>query len=241
MLLRSSPATVAPPANPPRRGGLRLVPVGYPEWLPSSLVNLLVVGGVGACVLEGFWDVGDPHEVHAVLASSLALQAHLLQQELGVALKVYLAWPLFLWFCALILTLEYYILRRNHARQRWIYAALTFTGVSIVLVVLAHNPTFLSDPIGWVRGYLPGWRPPPPDDQAYAKFWTAVNVGVLTAYVIGAVRRWRLRLGGKPLNPHAGIALEGDSQPSAPGVVPQLRQLKWKDVVSELLAVDILG
>lgn len=225
------------------RRGLRLVPVGYPEWLPGWLANVLVLSGVAACLLEGFFDVNSAatadHMAEVQLIHPFDMgAAGLLVQELGVALRWYLSWPLFLWFCALIATLQYYILVRNHARRAWKVASLSFICISIVLVVMARHPDFLGDFMRWVGEHLHLPSVPAPDDHAYAIFWTIVNFGVLTYYVLNVVRRWRRRLRGESLDPFAGITLEGESHPSA---ASSTAQTGWRDVVGELLAFDLLG
>lgn len=220
----------------PRPRQLRIVPVPYPDWLPDWYVNMLALSGLVACLLVGMWDTDTPREVAAKLGHAPTSQ---FLNELGTAIRTHEAWPLFLWFCVVVLTLEFYILRKNRARQRWIAAVLVLTLGCIVLVALMHIPAFANDPIGWIKSRL-GLFSHKFSEGEYAAFNTVVNFSLILLLTFEVVRHWVLRMRAETWNPHAGIPLEGESSTAGAPIAPVVRP-RWQELISvDFLAAGIL-
>src|SRR5215467_13347937 len=98
----------------------RALVVRYPAWL----IVVLGLSGVAAFMLAGFLGFRD---IEAGLASSPYFE------PLWSRNLFHQPWPLYLWFCALIMTLEASILR-HPALRRQLVAMLTVTVICIGLV-----------------------------------------------------------------------------------------------------------
>lgn len=145
----------------------------YPVWF---LLTLGLVG-VGAFALTGFLGYG---------ADSAFSKP----------------WILFLWFCALLITLQVSIFRAAELRVRLI-ATLVVTVICIVLVILAKYGNILPDFIQQLihpREFFTALA-----DEPWT--YTIANFGLLAVFWVDTLRRWIRRARGMTPNPSVTITL----------------------------------
>jgi hypothetical protein len=147
-------------------------------------------------------------------------------------------WALYLWVCALVLTLEVSILRHRRLRIHRI-AALTVTILSMIIVLITffYQIPFqnllneLIQQIFKLRISL---------IQLITNNWiyTLLNFGVLLIFALDCARRWWRRAHG--LRPNAGVDLGLDETVDTSSL-PTMQQLISGDILAGALLCAILG
>ena len=191
--------------------------VQYPIWV----VVLLGLAGVVAFALTGFLGYTDDPP----------LQYQVFKE----------AWPLFLWFCALIMALEISILRNPKLRIQLV-ATLTVTIISMIIVGILYFykldfltllQQFLENVLN-IRVLLP--------NLTGSKFLYAfINFGLILVFWIDTIRRWIRRAQGKPVNSRVDIGLGGTQTTAGPADNPTLQELISGDLIAGAALVALLS
>ena len=185
---------------------------------PPGLLVALGLAGVLAFALTGFFGyAGDP----------------------PLLLKAFSqAWALFLWFCSLIVVLQFSIFRHPTLRRQR-NATLTATGVSMVLVTVfyLYGKHFIPDIENFISQILHrhillsllGHSP-----------WTylILNFGIIAIYAADTAVRWNRRSRGLPPNPRADI---GFGKPTDPDDLPSMEELISGDLVAGAVLLGLLA
>src|SRR5262249_41030768 len=133
-------------------------------------------------------------------------------------------WPLYLWFCALIIGLQCSILRHRTLRRQLV-ATLTVTTVSIVVVALIYYYNLQIAQL--LQNILDQFRIKLPQLGNTPWTYTIINFGIIGAFWLSTLRRWARRAVGLPLNAGADIGLEDDDSSD----YPDMRQLISGDLI----------
>jgi hypothetical protein len=168
--------------------------VQYPVWF----IVALALTGVATFAITGFFGYG----------SSVVRQP----------------WDLFLWFCAVLVTLQISIFRSESLRTRLI-ATLLFTLASILIIGITYFNASLPD---LIRQLLQGGR--------FFRFiatnvwtYTLVNFGIIAIFWADTIRRWIRRARGLPPNPRVSIGIES---PNRPEDLPTMQELVSGDLIA---------
>ena len=183
---------------------------------PVAAVVTLALAGVLAFGLVGFLGFRDEFEP-------------------GITRAVFhQPWPLFFWFCALIMTLQISILR-HHTLRRQLTATLIVTTVSMILVGIAYyyNPQ-LQGLIDYLNKLLGKHLLLKLIGQS-ALTYTIINFLILGIFWFDTFRRWGRRARGLPPNPRIDIGL-GDVQADDEDM-PSMQEL----VAGDLIAGSVLA
>lgn len=179
---------------------------------PAGLIIGLALSGLLAVSSTGFFGYRDPLE------------------SPWTAAAFHEPWPLFLWFCALIIVLEVSILRAP-ALRGLLVAVLVVTMVSIVAVAATY--LFSAQAIASIVFIVPSLsgaiRFPTFSTSPWT--YTLFNFGVLGIYAISSIVRWIQRARGRLPAPTSSLVTE-----KAPAM-PSLLTL----VAGDLLAGSILA
>jgi hypothetical protein len=189
---------------------------------PIPLVVALGLSGVVAFMVTGFLGYKD------------SLEDPLIQSLFGKP------WLLYLWFCALVLTLQISILRHRSLRSQ-LTRTLVVTIVSIIFVGVfdIYNQEILTA----LQNLLSTLLNTQVLLQNFGKSpWTysVINFGILTVYWLDTIRRWvRSARGKSPFKP-AEIGL--DSPDSSAGL-PATKQAgeSAPPTISELVSGDLIA
>ena len=222
-------SSVSPESGAPRtRGAItdvydesrRTFLVQYPIWV----VVLLGLAGVVAFAMVGFLGFQDGF-----------------QNDSSVVYEVFKqGWPLFLWFCALIMALEISILRNPKLRGQLV-AALVVTLISMVIVgiIYFYRVNFLQliqDILQSVniRVLLENIRG--------GKFLYAfINFAMIAVFWADTIRRWIRSAQGKPVNSRVDIGLGGTKTTTGPADNPTLPELISGDLIAGAALVALLA
>jgi len=194
--------------------------VQYPIWV----VVLLGLAGVLAFALVGF----------------LGYQDGFKNDSAGVYFVFKEGWPLFLWFCALIMALEISILRNPRLRGQLV-ATLIVTLISMVIVgiIYFYRVNFLQllqnllQSIN-IRVLLENIRG--------GKFLYAfINFAMIIVFWIDTIRRWIRSSQGKPVNSRVDIGLGGTKTSAGPADNPTLQELISGDLIAGAALVALLA
>ncbi len=168
--------------------------VQYPVWF----IVALALSGVVVFAITGFYGYGN----------SVVRQP----------------WDLFLWFCAVLITLQISIFRNESLRRR-LLVILLFTVASIVFIGITYFNASLPDIL---RQLLQGGR--------FFRFlatnvwsYTILNFGILAIFWADTVRRWIRRSRGMPPNPRVSIGIEA---PFRPEELPTMQELVSGDLIA---------
>jgi len=148
--------------------------VQYPIWL----ITLLGLAGVAAFAVTGFLGYSNSSPVRQ-------------------------PWPLFLWFCALLLTLQVSIFRDVSLRRRLI-AILFISFISIIFIGITYFNASLP---AIIRNLLQNGRIFKFLVQQSATY-TIINFGLIAIFWADTVRRWVRRSRGLPPNPRVRLGIE---------------------------------
>ena len=191
---------------------------------PIGVFIGLVLAGVLAFALTGFLGYHD-------------------QNEPAVTQTVFSeAWPLFLWFCALIMGLQISILRHPSLRRE-LTATLLVTLISIVIVGILYYfrvqfldfTQHLLDQLVDIRVLLP---------QIGGSKWLyfIINFGLITIFWLDTVRRWIRRARGLPIHTQIDSSLEGvEASQVEDEDEPSLQELISGDLIAGALLTFVLS
>lgn len=139
-------------------------------------------------------------------------------------------WELYLWFCALMITLLISIFRNRALRGQLIVILIIAMLWVIVVYVIGFPGGFLAA----VRKYLEEHLPLLADEQLT---YVVVNFGIILIYWVDTIRRWARRAAGKRLHPEidlsTGERIDGKVNPEDQ---PSMAEL----VSGDLLAGSVL-
>ncbi len=173
--------------------------VAYPLWLVLGLG----ITGVIAVAMVGFLGYpGDP--------------------------KVFdKPWELYLWFCALMITLLVSIFRHRSLRGQLIATLV----VALLCVIIVYVIGF---PGGFIRRFLQQYLPLLADEQLT---YVVVNFAIILVFWVDTIRRWIRRANGLSLHPEIDLATGArrDEKPD-PAELPSLAEL----ISGDLLAGSVL-
>jgi hypothetical protein len=194
--------------------------VQYPIWV----VVLLGLAGVLAFALVGFLGYQDGFKNDPPAVFEVFKQG----------------WPLFLWFCALIMALEISILRNPKLRGQLV-ATLIVTLISMVIVgiIYFYRVNFLQllqdilQSIN-IRVLLENIRG--------GKFLYAfINFAMIIVFWADTIRRWIRSGQGKPVNSRVDIGLGGTKTSAGPADNPTLQELISGDLIAGAALVALLA
>ena len=179
---------------------------------PTLLVTLLAVAGVVAFGLVGYLGYqSDPRIVQSLFTKP---------------------WPVFLWFCALIFTLEIAVLRHPRLRRQLVQA-LVMTLISMVFVgvtaVFPEAVKQLLEKLLHINIFIPDIGKSP---------WTyaILNFGVILIFWADTVRRWLRSRGGSPAARVLDLGI-GTLEFGEEGDLPTLPEL----IAGDLIAGGVLA
>lgn len=179
-----------------------------------------------------------PHGLLIVLGASGVLAFGLmgyfgyLEDKSFLGLAFHKAWPLFLWFSALVFTLEIAVLRHPRLRRQ-LSEALVVTIICMIFVgFTALDPgllRYILDTLLRIRISIP---------QIGTSPWTytIINFGVLAIFWVDTIRRWILSQRGDPADRRINLGF-GAVEISEAGELPTLPEL----IAGDLIAAGVLA
>lgn len=211
----------------PERGSFL---VQYPVWI----VVALALAGIVTFVLVGFLGFRDQA---AQLAGSQYFEPAFSR------IIFHQAWPLYLWFCALIMALQISILRHPSLRRQLV-ATLIVTVISIILVgvIYYYNvaiTNFLQNLLQYIFGRhilikLLGDSP-----------WTYafINLLIIVLFWVDTLRRWSRRMRGLPPATHIDIDLTTGrvNRTVSTKDMPSMQELVSGDLIAGAVLVLVLS
>ena len=184
--------------------------VNYPTWFLVALG----LTGVLAFAMSGFLGY-DP-------VNSPASRADLF----------YKPWELYLWFCALLITLQVSIFRDKALRARLI-TILIFSAISIAIVYI------LGFPGGIIRHFLGQLLPV---IASAGLTYTVINFGLIAIYFADSIWRWVRRTQNLPLNPVIDLTTGKEIRERVdPKTLPSLAELIAGDLIAGAGLVALLA
>lgn len=184
--------------------------VDYPTWFLVALG----LTGVAAFALSGFLGY-DP-------VNSPASKTDLF----------YKPWELYLWFCALLITLQVSIFRDKALRGRLI-TTLIFSAISIAIVYI------LGFPGGIIRHFFERLLP---NIASAGLTYTVINFGLIAVYFADSIWRWVRRTRNLPLNPVIDLSTGKEIRETVdPKTLPSLTELIAGDLIAGAGLVALLA
>jgi len=184
--------------------------VNYPTWFLVALG----LTGVVAFAMSGFLGY-DP-------VNSAASKADIF----------YKPWELYLWFCALLITLQVSIFRNRALRGRLI-ATLIFSAISIAIVYI------LGFPGGIIRTFFEHLLP---GIASAGLTYTIINFGLIAVYFADSIWRWVRRTQNLPLNPVIDLTTGKEVREQVdPKTLPSLTELIAGDLIAGAGLVAVLA
>ncbi|HEX9035995.1 MAG TPA: hypothetical protein VF808_03305 [Ktedonobacterales bacterium] len=183
---------------------------------PTALVSILAVTGVIAFGLVGYLGYNsDPSIVKSLFAK---------------------AWPIFLWFSALVFTLEIAVLRHPRLRRQLVQAlvmtiiAMIFVGVT---AVFPDAVTQLLSNLLNIHIYIPDIGKSP---------WTyaILNFGIILVFWLDTLRRWLRSRGGSSSARVLDLGI-GTLEFGEEGDLPTLPELVAGDLIAAGVLVSLLA
>jgi hypothetical protein len=194
--------------------------VQYPIWV----VVLLGLAGVLAFALIGFLGYKDGFKDDSP-------DVYFVFKE---------AWPLFLWFCALIMALEISILRNPKLRGQ-LTAVLLATLISMVIVgiIYFYKVNFLQllqDFLKQVLNirFLINF-------QGSKFLYALINFAMIGIFWADTIRRWIRSSQGKPINSRVDIGLGGTKTTPGPTDKPTFQELVSGDLIAGAALAALLA
>jgi hypothetical protein len=192
---------------------------------PVPLVVALSIAGILAFAVAGFLGFRKPGPTAGVTFQPLPLDGFFREP-----------WPLFLWFCGLIMALEISILRDRRLRGQMV-AALVVTVISMILVGIFYFYGF--DVQNLLRRLLDITTVLPEiGDSPYT--YALINFGILAIFWLDTLRRWVRVASGKPLTRGVDIGVEEDAQ-SNDDQHPSLDELISGDLIAAAALALVLA
>ena len=182
--------------------GTFLVP--YPLWLVLGLG----ISGVIAFAMVGFLGYpGDPHIFDK-------------------------PWELYLWFCALMITLLASIFRHRSLRGQLIATLI----IAVICVVIVY---VLGFPGGIIRALVQKYLPLLADEQLT---YVVVNFAIILIFWVDTLRRWQRRATGKRLHPEVDLATGATlDDPVDPEDQPSMAELISGDLLAGAVLTGLLS
>ena len=196
--------------------------VQYPIWV----VVIVGLAGVVAFALVGFLGYKDGFQDDSDVVYAIFKQG----------------WPLFLWFCALIMALEISILRNPKLRAQLVAAlVVTLISMAIVGIIYFYKLDFLNLIQDFLRNVL-NIRFLLPNLTGNKFLYALINFAIIAVFWIDTIRRWIRSAQGKPINSRIDIGLGGTKTTSGPSddKVP-LRELIAGDLIAGAALVVLLS
>jgi hypothetical protein len=187
---------------------------------PIPLVVVLALTGVAAFMITGF----------------LGYRDHL---EPDITRTIFgKPWPLYLWFCALILTLQASILRHPSLRRQLVQT-LSVTLFCIVFVgVVDYYNAEIVDALQRLLSYLTNTRVLLADLGTSPLTYSVINFLLIGIYWVDTIRRWIRRAQGKPPVRRADLGL---NEPARPEDMPTMQELVSGDLIAGAFLTLILS
>src|SRR5262245_19363110 len=152
------------------------------------------------------------------------------------------AWPLFLWFCALIMTLQISILRHPTLRRE-LSATLVVTLLSMVIVAILY--LFADEVTRFLQQVfeqLLNIRFVIPQLGKYPLLYSIVNFGLIAIFWADTVRRWIRSARGLPIHTQIDLSLEGVATTQVEDEdEPSLQELISGDLIAGALLTFLLS
>ena len=174
--------------------------VHYPVWL----VTAFALFGVAAFGLTGFVGYRD----HAEPALT--------------GLIFHRPWPLFLWFCALIIGLEVSVLRHRVLRRQLVEVLIVTIASMLFEGLAAYDPEL----VNYILNNLLNIRIAIPQIGNSPWTWAILNFGIIAIFWVDTFRRWINSARGKPaarvLDLGIGVTIEigeAEDPPSLPELI----------------------
>ncbi len=184
--------------------------INYPVWLVLGLG----LTGVVALAMSGFLGYDAP--------GSAAASADFF----------YKPWELYLWFCALLITLQGSIFRDPALRGRLI-TTLIFSAISIIVVYI------IGFPAGFIRQFFDHLLPL---IASSGLTYTVINFGVIAIYAADSVWRWIRRARNLPLTPIIDLRTGKEiHEPVDPQTLPSMAELISGDLIAGAGLVALLA
>ncbi len=185
---------------------------------PVVLIVLLCLFGVVAFSLSGFFGTtGWPNPVTPVALDPAFAQP----------------WPLYLWFCALMITLLASILRDSALRRRLI-VMLVVAALAIVIVGAIRFSQSLPQ---WLRDLITQHRL-----LVYLSThpitYLVINFGLIALFWLDTFRRWWRRARGLPPNPRVTIGIESEHEKHD---LPEMQELVSGDLIAGAVLALLLS
>lgn len=145
-------------------------------------------------------------------------------------------WLLFLWFCALLITLQISIFRHQSLRGRLI-ATLLMSLAAIVFIGITYFNQSLPDIL---RQLLQGGRFFRFLAQ-HAQTYTLVNFGLIAIFWLDTIRRWLRRARGLAPNPSVDIGMGYGGRGEHDSEMPSLQELIAGDLIAGAVLTLLLS
>lgn len=195
--------------------------VQYPIWV----VVLLGLAGVAAFALVGFLGYKDGFKDDSPVVYEVFKQG----------------WPLFLWFCALIMALEISILRNPKLRVHLV-AALVVTLISMAIVGILYF--FRVDVLRLLQDFLQNVlniKLLLPKLTGSKYLYAFINFALIAVFWIDTIRRWIRSAQGKPINSRVDIGLGVTKTTAGPADNPTVQELISGDLIAGAALVALLS
>ncbi|MGO8949874.1 MAG: hypothetical protein ACLQUY_19905 [Ktedonobacterales bacterium] len=194
--------------------------VQYPIWF----VTLLALAGVLAFALAGFLGYTASHSTSAHPIPAIPADAPFLQP-----------WELFLWFCALMVTLLVSIFRDKSLRGRLV-AILVTACLAIIIVGTLYFSQILPD---FLKQLLRDINLAALATEAGT--YAFINFLLIGIFWLDTVRRWVRRSRGLPPSPRVDIGWGSIHTTYDPGDMPTLQELISGDLIAGAVLTLILA
>jgi hypothetical protein len=191
---------------------------------PIGVVIGLGLAGVLAFALTGFLGYND-------------------ENEPGFTQVVFSqAWPLFLWFCALIMALQISIFRHpSLRRQLTATLVVTLISMAIVGILYYYKGPFLQFLQNLLQQLL-NIRLLLPQISGSKWLYAIINFGLILIFWVDTVRRWIRRARGLPIHTTIDLSLEGVQTDEADDEdQPSLQELISGDLIAGALLTFVLS
>ena len=200
--------------------------IQYPVWL----VVALGLAGVAAFTLTGFLGFHD---------KSATMQGPYFEPGFIHALFLQ-PWPVYLWFCALIYTLQISILRHPRLRRQLVATLLVTTFCVILVGVSYYYNKEIQQLLQNLLTQIFNLRIPEIGNNPWT--YTIINFLVIGIFWVDTVRRWLRRSRGLPPASHIGIDLSANpSESTIRRLVPPEEMPSMQELISgDLIAAAVL-
>ncbi|HEV8191191.1 MAG TPA: hypothetical protein VGP82_06865, partial [Ktedonobacterales bacterium] len=191
---------------------------------PIGVVIGLGLAGVLAFALTGFLGYNDENEpgfTQAIFSQ---------------------AWPLFLWFCALVMALQISIFRHPSLRRQ-LTATLVVTLISMAIVgILYYYKVQFLDLLQNLLQQLLNIRLLLPQLSGSKWLYAIINFGLILIFWVDTVRRWIRGARGQPIHTTIDLSLEGVQTADADDEdQPSLQELISGDLIAGALLTFLLS